>query len=185
MSIPLSFLYPYGRSGLISGNGRFEIPEGYLSATTAPGTRHQAVSLRMAIALLKHIEARNLGRVFQAPYGAVLSRETVIQPDILFVRRERRGMIGPMSLQGAPDLVIEILSQSTREVDLTIKRKIYSRFEIPEYWIVDPGVDTVEVLVWSEMGYASAGVYGKSERLSSPLLPLNLHLSRVFKAEYT
>jgi Uma2 family endonuclease len=64
---------------------------------------------------------------------------------------------------------------------LEVKRKIYAGFGAPEYWIVDPMADTVEVLVWSELGYVTAGVYGKSDRLSSPLLPsLNLPLSEVF-----
>jgi Uma2 family endonuclease len=65
--------------------------------------------------------------------------------------------------------------------DLGIKKKTYARFGVQEYWIVDPEAETVEVLLWNESGYTSAGIYGKSGRLSSPLFPdLNLPLSEVF-----
>jgi Uma2 family endonuclease len=111
----------------------------------------------------------------------IFSEENVVQPDILFVRKERAGIIGEMNLQGAPDLVIEILSAGTRSKDLDLKRKIYAGFGVQEYWIVDPELATVEVLVWSELGYITAGVCGRSDRLSSPLLPdLNVPLSEVF-----
>jgi Uma2 family endonuclease len=85
------------------------------------------------------------------------------------------------SLRGAPDIAIEILSPKTRDKDLRIKRKIYSRFEVKEYWTVDPDSESIEVLLWSELGYASNGIYGKSGRLSSPALPrLRLPLRKVF-----
>lgn len=92
-------------------------------------------------------------------------------------------MVGRMNLHAAPDLVIEVLSEGTRLRDLTVKRKIYARFEIPEYWIVDPDTESAEMLLWSEWGYASAGILGKSGRLSSPMLPLGIPLSRIFRTE--
>jgi Uma2 family endonuclease len=181
MWIPADLLLKNNSREGAAENTSAEILDGRLSLVPAPGTKHQAVSLRMAAALHRDVEAKNLGQVFQAPYSVVLSRKHVVQPDILFVRKERRGMFGEKSLQGAPDLVIEILSQGTWERDIKLKRKIYRDFEIPEYWIVDPAVETVEVLIWSEMGYVSAGVCRRSDRLSSPLMPLKLPLSRVFR----
>ena len=160
---------------------RFEMLDGVLCMISVPDTRHQAVALRMASALLERVEAGNLGLVLQAPYSVMLSGNTVVQPDILYVRKERRGMVGRMNLHGAPDLVIEVISEGTRLRDLSLKRKIYARFEIPEYWIVDPEAEKVELLIWSEWGYATAGVLGKSGRLSSPMLPLGIPLSGIFK----
>jgi Uma2 family endonuclease len=168
---------------LLSECRRFEMLDGVLGMIPVPDTRHQAVALRMASALLERIEAGNLGLVLQAPYSVMLSRDTVVQPDILYLRRERRGIIGSMNLHGAPDLVIEVLSKGTRLRDLTIKRKIYARFEIAEYWVVDPDTDTAEILVWSELGYASAGVFKKTDRLSSPMLPLGIPLSGIFRTD--
>jgi Uma2 family endonuclease len=147
----------------------------------APSTRHQTVVLKIAAALLRHVESRKLGRVLQAPCDVMLPGKTVIQPDILFVERNRRGIIGENSLRGAPDLVIEVISRETQKKDLPSKKKIYARFEVPEYWAVDSDGNTVETLVWSELGYISAGRYTQSDCLSSPLLPkLNLPLSRIF-----
>ncbi len=163
------------------GTAGAAIPNGILSPT--PGTRHQAVALRIGAALLHHVEARKLGRVLPAPCDVVLAKKIVVQPDLLFIKRERRGLIGEKHLWGTPDLVIEILSHSAREKDLKAKR-LYAHFEIPEYWAVDSDTGTAETLVWSELGYLSVGSYGKFDRLSSPLLPhLNLCLSRIFEPE--
>jgi len=127
------------------------------------------------------VKHRKLGVILDVPYDVILSDENVVQPDILFVRKERSAIIGEANLKAAPDLVIEILSPDTRSKDLELKRKTYARFGIQEYWIVDPEAETVEVLVWSEIGYMTAGTHGKSNSLSSPLLPdSNLPLSEVF-----
>jgi Uma2 family endonuclease len=131
---------------------------------------------------LQHVRQRKLGDILEAPFDVVLSQENVVQPDILFVRKERTGVIGELNLRGVPDLIIEILSEGSRRKDLEVKRKIYARFGVQEFWVVDPETSTVEVLVWSELGYVSAGLYRRSDRLSSPLLAgLNLPLSEVFQ----
>jgi Uma2 family endonuclease len=148
----------------------------------APNVKHQTVVLKIAAALLQHVESRKLGRVLQAPCNVMLPGKTVIQPDILFVDRKRRGIIGMNHLLGAPDLVIDVMSRDAQEKVQRSEKRICSRFEVPEYWAVDSDADTVETLLWSELGYISVGRYTKSDRLSSPLLPnLNLSLSQVFK----
>ena len=160
---------------------RYEILDGELYVVAAPNIKHQRVSKRLETYLIRQVEERGLGEVLHAPCDVVFSEENVAQPDILFVRQERRGIIGEMNIPGAPDLVIEILSPGTRTKDLEIKRKIYAAFGVKEYWVVDPESATVEVLIWSEPGYVRAGVYDRSQRLSSPLLPeLNLPLDQVF-----
>jgi Uma2 family endonuclease len=160
---------------------RYEILDGELHVVPAPSTKHQRVSLNLEVALHQYAKIKTSGEVYHAPCDVLLSEENVVQPDILFVRKERLGIIGEGNIRGAPDLVIEILSPSTRTKDLEIKRKIYHGFGVKEYWIVDLDDATAEVLICSESGYVSAGVYGKSQRLSSPLLPeLNLPLDEVF-----
>lgn len=173
--------YTYNDYLLLPEDKRYEILDGDLYVVPAPNIKHQRVSLNLTVALHQHVRDKNLGEILEAPCDVVLSDENVVQPDILFVRKERAGIIGEKNLQAAPDIMIEILSEGTRRKDLDIKKKIYARFGAPEYWIVDPTADTVEVLVWSELGYVTAGLYAKSDRLSSPLLPrLNLPLSQVF-----
>jgi Uma2 family endonuclease len=162
---------------------RYEILEGELYAVPAPNIRHQRISKRIQTALIRQIEEKGLGEVLSAPCDVVFSEENVVQPDILFVRKERLAIIGEANLPAAPDLVVEILSPGTRKKDLAIKRKIYARFGVQEYWIVDPDANMVEVLVWKESGYITAGSYRESECLVSPLLPeLILPLSKIFAA---
>jgi Uma2 family endonuclease len=131
--------------------------------------------------LFHHTREKKLGDLLPGPCDVILSDENIVQPDILFVSNERLGIIGEANISGAPDLVIEILSPSTRNKDLEIKRKIYAGFGVREYWIVDPVAETVDVLVWSELGYTSAGILGRSERLSSAVLPqLDIPISLFF-----
>jgi len=173
--------FTYSDYLLLPEDKRYEVLDGDLYVVPAPNIKHQRVSLNLTLALHQHVRDKTLGEILEAPCDVVLSDENVVQPDILFVRKERAGIIGENNLQAAPDIMIEILSEGTRRKDLEVKRKIYAGFGAPEYWIVDPMADTVEVLVWSELGYIRAGFYGKSDRLSSPLLPeLNLPLHKVF-----
>jgi Uma2 family endonuclease len=160
---------------------RYEILDGELFVVPAPNIRHQRIAIRLQSRLFEHVEHYHLGELLAAPCDVLLSDENVVQPDILFVVKERLGMIGKANIPGAPDLVVEILSPGGRRKDLEIKRKIYARFGAREYWIVDPDADTVEVLALSESGYITVGVYRESQCLSSPLLPdLNLPLREIF-----
>jgi Uma2 family endonuclease len=163
---------------------RYEILDGELYVVPAPNIKHQRVSKRLETYLIRQVEERGLGEILHAPCDVVFSEENVVQPDILFVRQERRGIIGETNIPGAPDLVIEILSPATRTKDLEIKRKIYAGFGVREYWVVDPDAATVEVLTWDKQGYITAGIYRESDRVSSPLLPeLNLPLRELFGQE--
>jgi Uma2 family endonuclease len=165
---------------LLPEDKRYEILDGDLFMVPAPGIKHQRLSITLSAILLKKLS--QFGTVLAAPCDVLLSNEDIVQPDILFVRKERSGIIGEFNIQGSPDLVVEILSQGTRERDLGAKRKIYWKFGVQEYWIVDPEAETIEVLVWSEIGYVTAGVYNKSGRLCSPLLAnLKIPLSEIFQ----
>jgi Uma2 family endonuclease len=137
-------------------------------------TKHQAVTLRMMVATHRHIDAGS--GAFQAFTMSSCPAESDSAGHSL-VRKERGH--GQWNKLRRADLFMN-LSQGTRERDIKLKRKIYADFGIPEYWIVDPVFETVEVLIWSEMGYASAGVCRNSDRLYSPLLLLDLPLSSIF-----
>ncbi len=167
---------------LLPEDKRYEILDGDLYVVAAPTTRHQRISRRIEFALSLYARRTDAGEMFHAPYDVILSEENVAQPDILFVRKERSGVITELNLQGAPDLAVEILSPGTRKKDLEIKKKIYARYGVQEYWVVDPDADTVEILILGDTGYASAGVYDRTQRLSSALLPdLSLELSDIFR----
>jgi Uma2 family endonuclease len=146
---------------------RYEIHEGELSVTPAPGSKHQAVSMNLAAALHAHVRARGLGRVLAAPLDIILSDTTVVQPDIVFVATERAGQISERGIEGAPTLVIEILSPSTRETDRHTKTQLYARHRIPHYWIVDPDARVVEAYTLGVESYVLSGRISDDGTLSA------------------
>ena len=115
------------------------------------------------------------------PWDVVLSDYDVVQPDILFISNERADIITEANIQGAPDLVVEILSPSTGAYDRGYKQVLYGRHGVREYWIVDPDAETVDVLVEGEDGLIPLGSYGNTGELNTPLLEgLTLDLDELF-----
>jgi Uma2 family endonuclease len=125
---------------------RHEIIDGELVVTPAPIPFHQDVSGNIYDPIRSFVRARRLGKVYYAPVDVRLTPDIVLIPDIVFIRHDRLHIVGPKTIDAAPDLVVEILSPGTRQRDLTVKRDLYARFGVREYWIVDPDRRTVEVL---------------------------------------
>ena len=127
---------------------RYEIHDGELSVTPAPSPLHQIVLLNLATFVDPHVKARRLGRIMVAPLDVILSDQpretTVLQPDVLFLDRERLSAISERAIEGPPTLVVEILSPSTAVTDRTRKRELYARYGVPYLWFVDP--DTRELV---------------------------------------
>ena len=94
----------------------------------------------------------------------------MVQPDILFVSRERSYIINELNIRGAPDLVIEVLSPSTVQHDRTLKRTLYALHGVSEYWQADTDAKNVTVLMLEDGEYRVAGIYGEGQTLESPLL---------------
>ena len=117
---------------------RYEILEGSLHVTPSPTTTHQSLSGRLQGAIYTHAVLTGQGAVFSAPTDLVLSVTSVVQPDLIYVARDRRRIITPRRLEGAPTLVVEVLSLSTKQRDETAKYALYAKHRIPYYWIVDP-----------------------------------------------
>lgn len=122
-----------------------------------------------------------LGFLYISPFDVILSKENVLQPDILYISRENSSIITPDNVKGPPDLVIEITSPATRNRDREVKRKIYARYGVREYWLVDQEEQSIEVMSLSEKGFKTIRVYQKGEKLQSPLFPgLSLNLKESF-----
>jgi Uma2 family endonuclease len=117
----------------------------------APRILHQRIALALTVALYRFVEERDAGVVLEAPTDVHLA-DDVVQPDVLFVAGARRAIIGEQAVEGAPDLVAEILSRSTAYTDLRRKYDLYQRHGVREYWIVDPPRDVVEVHVLDSEG---------------------------------
>ena len=149
---------------------RYELIDGELIMAAAPSVVHQDTSRNISTPLDIFVKANRLGKMYYAPTDVRLSSTNVVQPDILFVSRERSHLITHDVIDGAPDMVIEILSPSTAALDKTRKRELYARYRVPEYWQADTDDFSVVVLTLAGADYEVAGVYGLGETLVSPLL---------------
>ncbi len=160
---------------------RYELIEGELLMVPSPSFEHQDISVRLEFALYEFVRKHDLGTVLDAPLDVILDDENVVQPDIIFISKARSQIIHQEAIRGAPDLVIEILSPSTGERDRTMKKKLYARAGVPEYWLVDPESKTIEVLTLSETGFERVALYRENEILASPLLQgLRISLAEIF-----
>lgn len=110
----------------------------------SPTYYHQSILMEISSQLHKYVKKHQLGEVLTAPMDVFLGKKNVFQPDILFISNERLSIIHEGGLHGAPDLVIEILSPATAKYDLEEKKDIYERFGVKEYWIVEPGIHSVQ-----------------------------------------
>ena len=168
-------------AALPDDGNRYEIIAGVLYMTPAPGTGHQSVSARLVTFLVTHVEFAGLGRVFAAPVDVELAPDTVVQPDIVVVLSANLDRITPSRIIGAPDLVVEILSPGTAGYDRREKQDAYARSGVGEYWVVDPGAQTVELLTLDQGGYRSHGVFRGQARLPSSAVTLPVPVERFFQ----
>ena len=153
---------------------RHEIIDGEHYVTPSPNLKHQSVSANLLGLLWIHLKRHPVGSVFAAPFDVVFSDLDVVEPDLLYVSQERLEVLTRQHVRGAPDLVVEILSPGTRRTDEITKRKLYERFGVQEYWVVDPELDAIKVYRRDEAN-AFARVKELSAEaggvLTTPLLP--------------
>jgi Uma2 family endonuclease len=164
------------------GSKRFELIEGEVFMTPSPNTKHQTAAANLHLALGQLVRERNLGRVFFAPYDVVFSKWTALEPDLLFIRKERLAIITEANVQGPPDLVIEILSPSNKKYDRETKMRAYEKAGVPEIWYFDPEDDTAEILNLGGNGLyvVTANLSGNARIVSKALPELYLTLDQVF-----
>jgi len=124
---------------------RHELLDGDHYMSPSPRTNHQVIVSNLDRTVGAWVDKKSLGSLFVAPYDVVLSDLDVVEPDLVYVSAARAAIITDDNIHGAPDLVVEILSPSSRKTDEVIKRKTYERHGILEYWIVDPELSTVKV----------------------------------------
>jgi Uma2 family endonuclease len=154
---------------------RHEIIDGVHYVTPSPVLQHQVLLGRLHLAIGRFIEDRpELGRVFLSPLDTVFSPWDVVEPDLIFVAADQLEILTEPNIQGAPALVVEILSPSTRRRDLGIKRQLFDRGGVREYWLVDP--KSQEVTIYrrtTDGGFPKVAQQGAAEDATvvTPLLP--------------
>ena len=154
---------------------RHELIDGVHYVTPSPRLRHQDLVGRLHFEFLLYLrEHPEAGRVFMAPLDVVMSFHDIVVPDLVFIAGDQTGIMTEANIQGAPALVVEVLSKRTRKRDVQIKRRLFEQRGVREYWLVDPELDTVQVLRLSpeqrlvrveELTAEDGGT------LSTPLLP--------------
>jgi Uma2 family endonuclease len=140
---------------------RVEYLNGDIIMTPARSPHHQIISGNLSILLGHFAKEKSLGVVLAAPLDVVLAREAqIIQPDLIFIAKSRAGkVLGKAAVNGAPDLAVEILSPSTVRTDRKIKLPLYARHQVPEYWIVDPDDQSVEIYMLEGETYRVGGIF--------------------------
>ena len=160
---------------------RYELIDGELLMTPSPIPNHQRISGKLEFVVRKFVTENNLGEVFYAPCDVYLDDENVVQPDILFISKERLDIIGDKNIQSAPDIVIEIISENSVYRDMVQKKRLYARFGVKEYWIVIPEEKEVEVYILKDEAYQLYKTYTKVDILESPSLKgLKIGLKEIF-----
>ena len=147
---------------------RYELHEGELSVTPAPGLQHQRVVGGLYRLLSQHADARGLGEVFVSPVDCILSDTTVVQPDIVYVESGRSSLLSARGIEGPPTLVVEVLSPSTAQIDRGTKLQLYARHGVPYYWIVELEGQCIEAYV---LGEGALGLAARLDRGESGTLP--------------
>jgi Uma2 family endonuclease len=168
---------------LPNDGNRYEVIDGVLYMTTAPSTYHQYITKQIARMLLTQIDDASVGETLWAPIGVIMPGCDPVQPDLVVVRAADRGIFQNRRIRGVPALTVEILSPSTPDQDLDVKRKAYARAGLPEYWIVRPAER--DVLICSQPdqaleAYLQTDHVGPDGNLASPTLPLHAPISQLF-----
>ena len=162
---------------------RHELIDGVPYVSSSPNARHQVILGNLYFHVRLHLETDQQGQVFLAPFDVVFTLFDIVVPDLLFISNARAGIITELHVQGAPDLVVEILSPSTRRRDEGIKRALYDRAGVAEYWILAPTTGTVRVYRRPDRALERVAELGvdTGDTLTSPVLPgLAIPLVRIF-----
>ena len=166
---------------------RHEIIDGEHYVTAAPNLRHQELVGRLFLTIGGFVEDRpERGRAFLSPFDVVFSFHDIVEPDLVFVAPDQFEILTDKNIQGTPALVVEILSPSTRKRDREIKRQLYDRSGVREYWLVDPEQDVVTIhrrALDGSFPHVARLTAKAFDTLDSPLLPgWSLGLARLFRA---
>lgn len=179
------FLSSYEDYAALDDDRRYEVLDGELvEMSPSPSRRHQYVTQRIFVALDAHART-GAGEAYIAPLDVVLQAfrpATVLQPDVLFVKRDHADRLTDANIQGPPDLVVEVLSPSRARVDSVRKLALYARFGVPEVWFVPVDADRVDRLALGENGlYGPPQAFCPGDTLQTPLLAgFTLEIAELF-----
>ena len=180
---PVVIPYTYADYEALPSDGRrWELIDGDFEVTPAPAPSHQTVSRRLQFQLMQQLEETGVASVFDAPIDVILSDSDVLQPDLAIVRTSRLHLVSGRGIEGPPDIVVEILSPSSRVMDRRVKPRTYARHAVPEYWIVDGEIGLVEIDRLGAEGFALDMRFDRASMLVTSSFPeVKVDLLRVFR----
>ena len=150
---------------------RRELIDGELFVSPSPSYDHQGVVSELVIALGLYAREHG-GSVRPAPMDVFFSERNVVEPDVLFLTAANLSRAEQPFIRGAPDVVVEVSSPSTRRLELVRKRELYQRFGVPEYWYVDLDADRIEIYRLSQDGRYGAPKFAvRGGSMTSTVMP--------------
>lgn len=153
VDLPEKERYTYADYQQLPEGAPYELIRGHLVMSPSPTPHHQLVQSNLFYELSRFTREQNGGRVLSAPLDVRFSDTEVLQPDLVYVAQSRLDIIGEQNIDGAPDLIAEILSPSTAHKDLTTKKRLYEVHGVAEYWTVDPDQQAVEIFENTDDGF--------------------------------
>ena len=150
---------------------RFQLIEGELIEMAGPSEPHQVFTGQLYIRLTLQVERLGIGETRISPYDVAIDRNSTFQPDLLFVANARRHIFDGHGITGAPDVIVEVLSESTRRYDLTVKMPVYARSRVREMWVADLDDRTVAKYAGDGVSLTLAAVYQSDGVLISDVMP--------------
>ena len=160
---------------------RYELIDGVLIMAAAPNIAHQTTQANLGWRMASFVETEDLGKVFFSPCDVVFSEHDTVQHDIVFVSKENASVITPANIQGAPDLVVEIISSSSTGRDWVVKRDMYAKYGVKEYWLIDPINRTLWVMLLKDGYLELAATYHEGDTpAASTIKGFTVNLSDIF-----
>jgi Uma2 family endonuclease len=152
---------------------RYEIIDGELFVNPSPVPQHQRLVRKIVGRFDRYFEEHGGGEVFPAPLDVKFDNVNVVEPDVLVIRTDRASIVGPKNVQGAPNLVVEVLSDGTRRLDEIKKKKLYDQGGVDEYWIVDGELELVKIYRRTAAAFERVAEISTEEggTITTPLFP--------------
>jgi Uma2 family endonuclease len=150
---------------------RYEVLDGEIQVSATPSTLHQRVLANLNEVIRDHVKSRGLGEVFFAPLAVILANTTVVEPDLIYVDRNRARLVSSRGVEGAPTLLAEVLSPGTGATDRGRKFQLYARYGVPYYWIVDTDGRAIEVYELADGAYRLVSRAAGNTPVSVPPFP--------------
>ncbi len=153
-----------------ANNGNYELINGNLVFMPSPTPQHQRIVRRLTNAIENYVHQNDLGEVFFAPLDVLFDETNTLQPDILFIKKERANIIGAKKIEGAPDFVIEVLSEGNAPKEMAFKKYIYETFMVSEYWVLNLKNKTIAQYLNEAGEFQKIGTFKSGELVKSAVL---------------